>query len=287
MKPSRITIPLVYLLSQTLPFRTFAAFVATSNSKRTYERINLDHSPNCHFTIPHQPVVKGSSRSSIARSTAAVNMDVSETKAASNKKRHDQESIPGEGATKKPRRRNNNRNNNNGPKANRENTIGNGNAGGSNPNRNNRNRNNNKQSNKSNEQKKETMEVIEDSTADDVVMESPVDETEAPKSRHQFSNTTFASLNAVSANSKKALTDVLKFEFMTKVQEATLPSLLDGKDIVAKAKTGSGKTTGMWPPLLFLSLYYFCPYDLSSSLSFNRPSLPTAYHRTLGCFKRR
>jgi hypothetical protein len=31
---------------------------------------------------------------------------------------------------------------------------------------------------------------------------------------------------------------------MTKVQEATLPSILEGKDVVAKAKTGSGKTTG-------------------------------------------
>ena len=66
----------------------------------------------------------------------------------------------------------------------------------------------------------------------------------AGKNLHQFSKVTFASNEHISANSKRALTEVMQYEYMSKVQEATLPSILEGKDVVAKAKTGSGKTTG-------------------------------------------
>jgi superfamily II DNA/RNA helicase len=42
----------------------------------------------------------------------------------------------------------------------------------------------------------------------------------------------------------KALHQDLGYEKMTVVQEATLPACLDGKDVLAKAKTGTGKTLG-------------------------------------------
>ena len=36
--------------------------------------------------------------------------------------------------------------------------------------------------------------------------------------------------------------DNLGFESMTPIQAESLPAILDGKDVLAKAKTGSGKT---------------------------------------------
>jgi len=66
------------------------------------------------------------------------------------------------------------------------------------------------------------------------------------RNRHQFSSTLFTSLSNISDNTKRALTQVLQYEYMTKVQEATLPTILQGTDVVAKAKTGSGKTTGKY-----------------------------------------
>ena len=72
----------------------------------------------------------------------------------------------------------------------------------------------------------------------------------APKCRQQFSETTFASLTMIGSKSKRALTDILHYESMTKVQEATLPAILAGKDVVAKAKTGSGKTTAFLLPII-------------------------------------
>ena len=40
----------------------------------------------------------------------------------------------------------------------------------------------------------------------------------------------------------RALQEVLGFTHMTQVQAATLPVILDGSDVIAKAKTGTGKT---------------------------------------------
>jgi len=37
---------------------------------------------------------------------------------------------------------------------------------------------------------------------------------------------------------------------MTKVQESTLPPILSGRDVVARAKTGSGKTVAFLLPML-------------------------------------
>ena len=46
----------------------------------------------------------------------------------------------------------------------------------------------------------------------------------------------------------RALREAFKFELMSKVQAATLPLVLDGRDLFAKAKTGSGKTLGFLVP---------------------------------------
>lgn len=46
----------------------------------------------------------------------------------------------------------------------------------------------------------------------------------------------------LSRGSRDALTQILKFERLTKVQEATLPHIMKKKDMVAKARTGTGKT---------------------------------------------
>lgn len=72
---------------------------------------------------------------------------------------------------------------------------------------------------------------------------------EATKSRHQFSTTLFTECK-ISAPSQRALSEVLNYSYMTKVQEATLPSILNHDDVVAKAKTGSGKTTAFLLPIL-------------------------------------
>jgi hypothetical protein len=75
----------------------------------------------------------------------------------------------------------------------------------------------------------------------------------AARNQHQFSNTRFVDQDdaMISSASKRALTEVLKYEYMTKVQEATLPTIVAGVDVVAKAKTGSGKTTGTFPCFLY------------------------------------
>ncbi|CAD7933177.1 unnamed protein product [Amoebophrya sp. A25] len=53
----------------------------------------------------------------------------------------------------------------------------------------------------------------------------------------------------VSEESQLAMKD-MGFEFMTKVQAESLPPILSGKDVFAKAKTGTGKTIGFLLPTL-------------------------------------
>ena len=42
----------------------------------------------------------------------------------------------------------------------------------------------------------------------------------------------------------------LGYETLTKIQEESLPLILEGKDVIAKAKTGSGKTAAFGIGLL-------------------------------------
>jgi ATP-dependent RNA helicase MSS116 len=55
---------------------------------------------------------------------------------------------------------------------------------------------------------------------------------------------------AVSDKIKKAISDDLKFVTMTPVQAATLPIILSGQDVLAKAKTGTGKTLAFLVPTI-------------------------------------
>jgi ATP-dependent RNA helicase DDX18/HAS1 len=47
----------------------------------------------------------------------------------------------------------------------------------------------------------------------------------------------------INDNLKKSIAD-MGFEYMTEIQAKSLPQLLAGKDLLAQAKTGSGKTLG-------------------------------------------
>ena len=47
---------------------------------------------------------------------------------------------------------------------------------------------------------------------------------------------------SIDPNTKRALAEVLRYEFMTVVQEQSCPVALTGVDVLAKAKTGTGKT---------------------------------------------
>ena len=59
----------------------------------------------------------------------------------------------------------------------------------------------------------------------------------------------FADLGLCAA-SLRAITDVKKFEFATAVQDQTLPFIMAGKDVLARAKTGSGKTIAFLLPVI-------------------------------------
>lgn len=68
-----------------------------------------------------------------------------------------------------------------------------------------------------------------------------------PGSGVHLSDTKFTDI-PLSRGSRDALTKILKFERMTKVQEATLPLIMQKKDLVAKARTGTGKTVAFVLP---------------------------------------
>ena len=62
-------------------------------------------------------------------------------------------------------------------------------------------------------------------------------------------NTSFASLKGLPKEQIENLTR-LGYTEMTPIQQQALPLALDGKDVIAQAKTGSGKTAAFGIPLL-------------------------------------
>ena len=54
----------------------------------------------------------------------------------------------------------------------------------------------------------------------------------------------------ISANTKKALAEKMKYQYMTAVQHESLPEILKGHDVLVKAKTGTGKTLGFLIPAI-------------------------------------
>ena len=67
--------------------------------------------------------------------------------------------------------------------------------------------------------------------------------------RSQMTEARFADLN-VDANTKQAVAEVMGYEHMTLVQEETIPLALTGCDMLAKAKTGTGKTIAFLIPAI-------------------------------------
>ncbi|CAI5711961.1 unnamed protein product [Hyaloperonospora brassicae] len=64
-----------------------------------------------------------------------------------------------------------------------------------------------------------------------------------------LSDVLFASLD-ISAPTKRAIVEDLKYERLTNVQNETFAHILEGKDVLAKAKTGNGKTIAFLLPVI-------------------------------------
>eukprot|EP00635_Sarcinochrysidales_sp_CCMP3193_P007743 CAMPEP_0118890626 /NCGR_PEP_ID=MMETSP1166-20130328/1001_1 /TAXON_ID=1104430 /ORGANISM="Chrysoreinhardia sp, Strain CCMP3193" /LENGTH=434 /DNA_ID=CAMNT_0006829245 /DNA_START=42 /DNA_END=1342 /DNA_ORIENTATION=- len=65
---------------------------------------------------------------------------------------------------------------------------------------------------------------------------------EPKKKKAHMTTMRFAEVAGVSPKTLRAVNEVLKYDAMTKVQAETLPVTCEGSDVVAKAKTGTGKT---------------------------------------------
>ena len=75
---------------------------------------------------------------------------------------------------------------------------------------------------------------------------NPLSRTSSTTRAH-LTASSFGSL-PLSAPTQRAISEVLRYERMTLVQEQTLPVALRGVDVIAKAKTGTGKTIGFLLP---------------------------------------
>ena len=71
--------------------------------------------------------------------------------------------------------------------------------------------------------------------------------------RSQLTTVPFAQLN-INNHVKRAIAENLGYEFMTKVQAQTLPSTLARENVIAKAKTGTGKTISFLLPAIETAL---------------------------------
>lgn len=138
---------------------------------------------------------------------------------------------------------NGNRNNNNNNGRNQNNRNRNNKGRNNNRNRNNNNRNNNNEEKKEAEPKPEPMDESNDGNVTAVANNGNV----------HITNKRFADLEAVCDESRRAMAEVFKYEFMTVVQAQTLPVILDTSrkiDVLAKAKTGTGKTLAFLIPTI-------------------------------------
>lgn len=73
--------------------------------------------------------------------------------------------------------------------------------------------------------------------------------TSVPTTMAHLSDVTFASLD-ISDKTKRAIVEDLKYERLTHVQSETFAHISEGKDILAKAKTGNGKTIAFLLPTI-------------------------------------
>ena len=77
---------------------------------------------------------------------------------------------------------------------------------------------------------------------------NPLSRTSATTRAH-LTSVTFASL-PISAVTKRAIAEVMRYETLSAVQAQTLPVILKGSDVIAKAKTGTGKTIAFLLPTI-------------------------------------
>jgi len=91
--------------------------------------------------------------------------------------------------------------------------------------------------------------VVEVETAPEPSAKSNPQSRTSSTTRAHLTSASFASLG-LSPLTARAVAEVLRYETMTLVQEATLPVALQGKDVIAKAKTGTGKTIGFLLPTI-------------------------------------
>ena len=77
---------------------------------------------------------------------------------------------------------------------------------------------------------------------------NPISRTSSTTRAH-MTEVAFASL-PLSDKTKRAVLEILRYETCTQVQAQTLPLALEGKDLIAKAKTGTGKTVGFLLPTI-------------------------------------
>lgn len=75
-----------------------------------------------------------------------------------------------------------------------------------------------------------------------------VQEVHTTSSMKHLTDVSFSGMSQLSPPTLKAITEVLKFTHLTEVQAATMPTILQGRDVMAKAKTGTGKTMGFLVP---------------------------------------
>lgn len=74
-------------------------------------------------------------------------------------------------------------------------------------------------------------------------------ERKEPSTMDHLSDVLFASLD-ISAKTKRAIVEDLKYERLTHVQNETFAHIANGKDVLAKAKTGNGKTIAFLLPVI-------------------------------------
>ncbi|TDH65015.1 hypothetical protein CCR75_001698 [Bremia lactucae] len=99
---------------------------------------------------------------------------------------------------------------------------------------------------------KQAPDTTKPMTASPVVITNPMLDlpvASKPPNLDYLSDVLFASLD-ISANSKRAIVEDLKYERLTHVQNETFALILDGRDVLAKAKTGNGKTIAFLLPVI-------------------------------------
>eukprot|EP00522_Entomoneis_paludosa_P013808 CAMPEP_0172445192 /NCGR_PEP_ID=MMETSP1065-20121228/5100_1 /TAXON_ID=265537 /ORGANISM="Amphiprora paludosa, Strain CCMP125" /LENGTH=652 /DNA_ID=CAMNT_0013195991 /DNA_START=30 /DNA_END=1988 /DNA_ORIENTATION=- len=143
------------------------------------------------------------------------------------------------------------------------NTNNNNNRNGNN---NNRNRNGRRNNNGRNTNTNASESAGEDANMPEADTNTLTEADAAPMAtKNHITDKRFADL-PISAESRRAMKDVFKYEFMTVVQAETLPVILKGGDCLAKAKTGTGKTLAFCIPaveLLVQQQKHKKPLDIS------------------------